>query len=223
MDDILTNLDFFLKWITIISLIVGGVIFPLYKLKLLSRPRLKLKADLEILKLLDPSDNNYQIVKTNVDKLIQTIYQSVRREEEVGRIKMHFNLGNLFGLFFFGSLTAYFVTTGSWWAVLTGIYAVTSLFVDSKKRSAWFSLDNVPGRDSEKLLKFLKDDLNIDWAENAKIRKSDDGKTIRINKDENSAEIIINETEGKATLKIRDVRTRDLKVKNENSKLEISF
>jgi len=84
-----------------------------------------------------------------------------------------------------------------------------------------FSWDNVPGNDSERLLIFLLDDLDIDWAGNAEIRKSDDGKIIYIFKDENSAEIMIDEENKKATLKIGDGKIIDLKVKKENGKLNI--
>ena len=84
-----------------------------------------------------------------------------------------------------------------------------------------FSWDNVPGNDSKKLLEFLKDDLDIEWAENAKIFKSDDGKIIHIYKNKNSAKIMIYEKEEKATIKISDGRTHDLKVKTENGKLNI--
>ncbi len=82
-----------------------------------------------------------------------------------------------------------------------------------------FSWDNVPGNDSERLLRFLMDDLDIGWVEYAEIRKSDDGEIIRIFKDENSAEIMIDETEEKAPLKISDGEPHDLKVKRENGKL----
>ena len=84
-----------------------------------------------------------------------------------------------------------------------------------------FSWDNVPGNDSEKLISFLRDDIDIGWAENVKIRKLDDGKTIHISKDKNSAEILIDEKKEKATLKISSGRTHDLKVKKENGKLNI--
>ena len=84
-----------------------------------------------------------------------------------------------------------------------------------------FSWDNVPGNDSEGILRFLRDDIDICWAENAEIRKSDDGKTICIFKDENSAEIMIDEKEKKATIKISEGWTNDLKVKKENGKLNI--
>jgi alanyl-tRNA synthetase len=85
-----------------------------------------------------------------------------------------------------------------------------------------FNWDNVPGNDSERLLSFLSDGYDIDWAENAQIRKSNDGKTLRIFKDENSVKIMMDEKKEKATLKISDARTHDdLKVKKENGKLNI--
>jgi hypothetical protein len=83
-----------------------------------------------------------------------------------------------------------------------------------------FSWDKVPGTDSAKLQKFLKEDRNIDWVENAKILKSIDGKTIFISKDKKSAEIIIDTEEEKATLKIGD-ETQYLKVKNVDGTLNI--
>ena len=85
-----------------------------------------------------------------------------------------------------------------------------------------FSWDNIPGSDSERLLRYLRDDHDIGWTESAGISKSDDGKTISIFKDRNSAEIMIDENEEKATLKISDdVRTHDLTVKKKNGKLNI--
>ncbi len=94
-------------------------------------------------------------------------------------------------------------------------------YFDEYSGTYLFSWENVPGDDSDRLLRFLVDDLDIDWAENAEIHKSDDGKTIRIFKDENSAEIKIDEVQEKATLKISDGITHDLKVKSENGKLKL--
>lgn len=91
-----------------------------------------------------------------------------------------------------------------------------------KSESAYFfSWGDVPGDDTEKLIKFILHDLYVSWAENAEIHKSDDGKTIHIFKDENSVEIIMEEPPRKATLKISDGKIRDLYVKNENGKLNI--
>ena len=86
-----------------------------------------------------------------------------------------------------------------------------------------FSWDNVFGNDSKRLLRSLKDKLDIVWAKNAEISKSDDGKTIRISKDGNSAEIIIDEKKEKATLKTSDGKTCSLNVKKVDNKLNIYF
>ena len=90
------------------------------------------------------------------------------------------------------------------------------------KRIYSFSWDKVPGEDSERLLRTLKDVLNIDWAENAEIRKSHDNKTLCIFKDENSAEITFDEKRGKATLKISDDTTLSLNIKKKRGKLNIN-
>lgn len=83
------------------------------------------------------------------------------------------------------------------------------------------SWDCVPGDDDEKLKKFLKDDLDIGWTENAEIRKSEDGKTLSISKDEKRSEIKLDAIKKIATLKISDGRTFYLNVKKEHGKLNI--
>jgi len=99
-------------------------------------------------------------------------------------------------------------------------------FAKIKKRASkldeyLFCWDNVPGNDGERIISFLRDELDIGWVENAEILKFEDGKTIRISDDENSAEIMIGKKKGKATLEISDGRVHDLKVKRENGKLNI--
>ena len=84
-----------------------------------------------------------------------------------------------------------------------------------------FGWDNVPGEDDEMLIRFLKDNLDIGWAENAEISKSDD-ETIRIIKDENSAIIKIDKKKKKATITISDVGTYDLKVRKKHGKFSIN-
>ncbi|NQE45910.1 ATP-dependent DNA helicase Rep [ANME-1 cluster archaeon GoMg2] len=96
-----------------------------------------------------------------------------------------------------------------------------SKFLKEIENQYLFSWDNVPGNDSDIFLKFLRNDLDIDWTQNAEISKSDDDKTICIIKDESSAEIVIDEKKEKATLKISDGRTCSLKVKKEGGKLNI--
>ncbi len=86
-----------------------------------------------------------------------------------------------------------------------------------------FSWDNVTENDSEELIRYLIDEFGIKWVKDAEIIKldNDDSKTIRIFKDENSVEIRIDEKAGKAILITSDFRTRYLKAKNENGKLNI--
>lgn len=84
-----------------------------------------------------------------------------------------------------------------------------------------FSWDDVPGDYNERLLRILRNDYHISWAENAKIGKSPDGKTIRIFKDENSVEIRMDEKKEKATLIISDGIYSRLEVEVEYGKLNI--
>ena len=86
-----------------------------------------------------------------------------------------------------------------------------------------FSWDKVPGKGSDRLLRYLWDDNDIDWAKNAKIRKSEDGKSIHIIKGRNSAKISIDEAGENATLEIRDGsgRTYDLKVRDVHGEQKI--
>ncbi|MGP8322689.1 MAG: multiheme c-type cytochrome [Methanosarcinaceae archaeon] len=84
-----------------------------------------------------------------------------------------------------------------------------------KKGFMLFNWDSVPGDDSEKVINLLKDKFHLDWAENAVVSKSADGKTILVSNDGNSAEIMMNATEENVTVKMSDGRTHDLKVKME--------
>ena len=84
-----------------------------------------------------------------------------------------------------------------------------------------FSWNNASKNDIGVLLRFLRYDLDILWAENAKIQRSAVDGTISISDGENSAEITIDENEEKVTLKSSDGRTYDLIVKKENGELNI--
>jgi len=85
----------------------------------------------------------------------------------------------------------------------------------------WDNVSENDSEDSEKLRGFLRDDLGIEWAKNAKIGKSSDGMTITISTYKKSADIMVDEKKEKATLKISDGITHDLKVKKEKGKLTI--
>ena len=84
-----------------------------------------------------------------------------------------------------------------------------------------FNWDNVPGNDSEMLLKYLKDDLDIKWLENATISKYNHDTIINITAGEHSAEIIMDERKENAKLKIDNNRTYVLEVKKEGDELNV--
>ena len=79
--------------------------------------------------------------------------------------------------------------------------------------------NNVSGSDSDRLIRFLRDNYDVDCVENANLSKSNDSKIIIISKDKkNSAEIMYDEKNEKVTMKLSDGRTRDLyKDKGKNS------
>ena len=115
------------------------------------------------------------------------------------------------------------------WALIdqlrTEMFIATFQWLGSRERFEttmyFFRWDLVPGDENERLIRVLRDDFAIDWAENAEISKLDKD-TIRIFKDGNKAEIHLDKNKKiKATLKISDGRTHILKVKREKGKLNI--
>jgi len=82
-----------------------------------------------------------------------------------------------------------------------------------------FIWDQIPGKDNQKLITFLKDTLNIDWPEHAKLSKSEDGNKICITNENQSIEIIRNNKE-KVIIKFRDDRVYQLRVKEENGTVQ---
>ncbi len=100
------------------------------------------------------------------------------------------------------------------------VYTTDSLRPTEYSNKYLFTWDNVIGNESL-LIRFLKYDLDISWAQNAKILKADDDKTIRVFTDENSVEIVLDKDKDKALLKISDGRTYDLQVREDKGKLYI--
>jgi hypothetical protein len=78
-----------------------------------------------------------------------------------------------------------------------------------------FNLDDVPGKHSRRILKFLDNNLKIDWVKNAEISKSTDGKTIILTNNENSLMLKINNEENKTILEINGVKTYEYVSKKE--------
>lgn len=84
-----------------------------------------------------------------------------------------------------------------------------------------FNWSRVPGNDSEKLIQFLVDVLDLGWAENATITKSVDEMSINITDDGNTATITIDENKETATVKIGGETIYSLEVRIEEDTLNI--
>jgi hypothetical protein len=85
-----------------------------------------------------------------------------------------------------------------------------------------FSWDNVPGSESERLIRYLKDDWGFDWVKKAKITKINGNRIIQIHDDKNRAHIVLDENKEKATLTInKNGKHLDLLVKSQNGKLNV--
>lgn len=83
-----------------------------------------------------------------------------------------------------------------------------------------FRWDKIPVRDNWKLIKFLKQNYNIDWVKTAKIKKINGGKTIKLFTEINSLSLILND-ENTVSLKIDDGRTDEFIVRIGNNHKEI--
>jgi|GEM_PF-2557378 len=92
-----------------------------------------------------------------------------------------------------------------------------------KKGWYLFRWEEVPGDDSETLLKFLKQKFDISWVENAKIEKIDNDSNIRITAEKNYLSLELNNEKTKVNLKIDDGRSAEFIAKSENGKLYISI
>ena len=95
---------------------------------------------------------------------------------------------------------------------------------ETKECKYLFSWDDVPEKDNGQLLKFLKDNLKIEWTENAEIKKSRNMETINVtnkNKNSDSITLKLNKTEKKVVLEISGGKTYEYILKEENGKLNI--
>lgn len=84
-----------------------------------------------------------------------------------------------------------------------------------------FNWNNVPGDDTERLIRFLIDHLGISWAYGATVRKSNDGGTIDISMGEHSVILQIDEKNENATIRTNDGGIRYLPVKEGHNKLSV--
>jgi ATP phosphoribosyltransferase len=84
-----------------------------------------------------------------------------------------------------------------------------------------FTWDNIEGKEYDKFLKFLKEELEIVRLDKIKIIRSKDNKSIRIITEEKKIEIALDEEKEKAILKIDDLRTYYLQLKKVNGRIKL--
>ena len=106
--------------------------------------------------------------------------------------------------------------------VLIKAHIVGTLRSDQVPGLYLFNWDDVPGNDSEGLLKFLKDNIKPDWVENAEIKKSDDGKNITVTNGKNSLILKLDKKEEGVNLET-DGRRYKYRLKKEDGKLNVYY
>ena len=84
-----------------------------------------------------------------------------------------------------------------------------------------FSWNKVPGEDTPRLKKFLREDFGANWVEKADVVKTKDNKTIVVSSDKNSAEITLDEEGNKVVLKINAKTYDDYLAEKEDGELKI--
>ncbi|PKP59333.1 MAG: hypothetical protein CVT89_01405 [Candidatus Altiarchaeales archaeon HGW-Altiarchaeales-2] len=84
-----------------------------------------------------------------------------------------------------------------------------------------FNWNDVCGKGREQFLRFLENNLKIDWAKTANIKESDGGKVMNVTNGKNSLEFKLNKDETKLTLQINSERTNTYSVIKDNGVITI--
>jgi len=84
-----------------------------------------------------------------------------------------------------------------------------------------FNWNEIPGKDSPRVMEFLKKNYNAEWLDHANIEKIDDGKTVRIRTDREQIVLRKDEKKGTVNLLIDKKNTFDFGVEKENGKLNV--
>lgn len=111
-----------------VGVIAGGIVALLQARNLLPANRRRLKADLEVLRLIDPANPLYSQVKANVDRQLERVYPDVRWP----RPRLVYSWTELiWGVVYsvgFAAWTIYLDRDGfSWWSPVTGFVAFSGM------------------------------------------------------------------------------------------------
>jgi hypothetical protein len=141
------NFALALKYITADNLlkvlaILAGAVASIHQIKQFrANSRSSLKADLEILRMLDKAEPEHNLVKAHTTQLINQLY-SPRAGKRFKIYNLEDFLMGLFGAVGLTFWTAHILRNGfSFWALLTGVFALASFLVmldgfDPKKKKA---------------------------------------------------------------------------------------
>ena len=94
-------------------------------------------------------------------------------------------------------------------------------YVQTFSEEYLFSWDEISEQDSLRLIHFLKQKYGINWDENARVEKIDDGNTITAYTGEKHISLTFDENTYKINVEIDGIRTDELIVRAENGKLNI--
>ncbi|MDO8726724.1 MAG: TraB/GumN family protein [Candidatus Methanoperedens sp.] len=83
-----------------------------------------------------------------------------------------------------------------------------------------FDWNEIPGKDSRRMIEFLKKNQNADWLDHATIEKIDDGKAVRIRTDREQILLHMDEKKGEVVLS-NNKKSIELGVEKENGKLNV--
>ncbi|MEA1998052.1 MAG: CARDB domain-containing protein, partial [Euryarchaeota archaeon] len=142
------------------------------------------------------------------------IKDDTRSEVDASSIAMAFT-SSFFGVTHIGSKSKDAKTSEDY----IGVFNIS--WAEKEELKYLFNWDSVPGNDSDKLIRFLVDDLDIKWVENATITKYDDDMVITVSTNGKTAKLIMAENKEKVTVKVGGETIHILIVKTENDKLKV--
>ena len=89
------------------------------------------------------------------------------------------------------------------------------------KKDRLFCWEKIPGEDNKRFKELLMQIFDVKWVKKAKIKKLENGATIRVAKHKNFLTLKLNDKKTRVTLEIDDGRTDEFIAKSEKGKLEI--
>ncbi len=92
---------------------------------------------------------------------------------------------------------------------------------DKNETLSFFSWDDIPGKDSNRLIEFITQNYGANWVKNAKIEKKDNDSTVTISMESNYISLRLNDEKDKVTMVSTDGWKTEFTVKQKNGRLDI--